>query len=114
MNLTSFVNLNGGSISQGGKKLTQPQKNLLAKLDAMGVTVQEDGLPVVVTNNASGFSGALHPFIAALVEWVYEVYSTYNYGPMHYGKTKVAIGTFDRVRYLILALDKQAFRDFID
>jgi hypothetical protein len=114
MNLISFVSQNDGAIEKGGKKLTQPQKNLLGKLDAMGVEMSSIGSPRVVTNNNSGYVGLLHPFIAALVEWVYEVYSTYHFGPMHYRRTSVSIQTFDRVRYLILALDNQAFRDFID
>ena len=115
MNLTSFVNMNGGSIFCGGKKLTKPQMNLLAKLDAMGVDLVPSGYPAIVTNHSSGFSGPLNPFIGALVEWVYEVYSTYDRaGAMNYNGTKVTVQTFDRTRYLILALDKQAFSDFID
>jgi hypothetical protein len=94
--------------------LTKPQMNLLAKLDAMGVNIPDPTNLVLVSNPTSEYTAALNPLVAALINWVYEVYSTYQFGTMKYGRVKVAIGTFDRVRYLILALDKQAFSDFID
>lgn len=111
MNLTSFVSLNGNKVN--GKKLTQPQLNLLAKLDKMGVTIS-DSLPVVVTNPVNGFSDTLDPFTATLVNWVYRVYSTYHFGPMNYRGHTVAIGVFDRVKYLVLSISPEAYRNFID
>ncbi len=119
MKLTDFAALNNNKVN--GNTLRKPDLNLLAKLDAMNVEIS-DPLPRVVTNHGSGFSGPLHPLIAVLVEWVYETHSTYDEtystygwsGGMSYNGVKVSIGTFDRIRYLILALDKDAFSDFID
>jgi len=112
MKLTDYATLNENTFS--GKKLTKPQLNLLAKLDGMGVTV-ESNLPRVVVNQVSGYSAPLTSFIATLVEWVYETYASYNFsGAMNYRGTPVAIGTFDRVRHLILAVDSRAFSNFID
>jgi hypothetical protein len=98
-----------------GVKLSKPNLNLLFKLDNMGVEVGNPSEPRRIENPTSGYVGVLNPLVATLVEWVYRVYSTYDRGgAMNYRGTKVAIGTFDRVLYLILTLDKQAFADFID
>lgn len=106
MNLTDYAILNK-------LKLTKPQANLIAKLDGMGVIVSD--LPRMVHNQVNGFGDTLNPFSAALVEWVYDCSRSYNgMGPMRFNGHKVAIQTFDRVRYLILALDKSAYQDFID
>jgi len=104
MNLTQY--------SLNFKTLSKPQMNLLAKLDEMGVIVDMDNRSV--TNPTNGYTEMLDPAIATLVRWVYKVYRTYDNGKMNYNGTKVAIAIFDRVRYLILDLDKQAFRNFID
>jgi hypothetical protein len=111
MNLLTYATLRNGVVN--GKKLTKPQLNLLGKLDAMGVELTS-AQDVLVTNPHNGYSAMLPPFVATLVNWVYEVYSSYNYGPMTCRGTKVAIQTFDRTRYLILALDSKVFSDFID
>jgi hypothetical protein len=107
MNLLTYATLRNGVVN--GKKLTKPQLNLLGKLDAMGVELTS-AQDVLVTNPHNGYSAMLPPFVATLVNWVYEVY----YGPMTYRGTTVALQTFDRTRYLILALDSKVFSDFID
>ena len=114
MNLTAYNALFSNTIN--GKKLTAPQINLFAKLDEMGVKVTAiPGATQRCTNPVNGFSDEICPPIAALIEWVYEVYSTYgNGGTMSFRGTKVAIGTFDRVRMLILNLDSEAYSNFID
>ena len=97
-----------------GVKLSKPNMNLLFKLDDMGVEVGNPSEPRRIENPSSGYVGAVNPFIATLIEWVYETYASYGSGHMHWRGTKVAIGTFDRVRYLILTVNKNDFRDFID
>ncbi len=111
MNLTEYISSQGNKFN--GKKLTQSQLNLLAKLDEMGVTVSPDG---IATNPVSGYQKSINPFIASLVNWVHETYSTYSWtvGTMHYNGNKVAINTFDRVKMLVLSLDDEAYSDFID
>jgi hypothetical protein len=108
MNLTTFAETTD-------LRLTKPQMNLLAKLDAMGLSIDNPGNPAVVANPHTGYKAMLNPLVGTLSNFVYKVYSTYGYsGTMNYRGTKVAIGTFDRVRMLILSLDKQAYSDFID
>lgn len=112
MTLTSYLTLNGNAYN--GKKLTQPQLNLVAKIDSMGVEMNW-GMPVVVKNPITGFSATLDPFIAILVRLTQ--YLSYNYsgmGPMNYEGHKVPIQTYDRIKYLVLALDNEAFSNFID
>ncbi len=97
-----------------GHKLTTAQTNLLLKLEKMGVSIDmnETG---VATNPHTGYSHDVGALVATLVAWVHDTYSTYGFsGTMNWNGTKVAIGTFDRVRMLILSLNKSAYRDFID
>lgn len=112
MTLTDYVVANGGSLN--GKKLTKPQLNLIAKLDAMNIQVN-DG-PTHLINQVNGFAIIADAVPAALVYWVYQVHRTYSpfTGKMHYGATKVAIGTFDRVRMFILNVYPQIYSNFID
>lgn len=113
MNLTDYYLANKERLNM--KQLTGPQQNLLFKLDDMGVDVGSGG-PVTLRNPISGYTVPVaDPFLAALVNWVYDTYSTYNYsGGMNYNGTKVAIGTFDRVKMLILSLYPNAYSNFID
>ena len=100
------------------KKLTKPQMNLLTKLDAMGVEVGNVTTAYAsrfVQNPVTGYTEALNPFIATLVEWVYRTYATYDFsGGMNYKGTKVAIGTYDRVRMIVLSLDSSVYSNFLD
>lgn len=113
MNLTEYIT------SKPFVKLSKPQMNLLAKLDAMGVEVVSfTGEDRIITNPVNGYSEAVNPFIAALVNWVYKTYKNYDGLPggngLQFGGTPVAIGTFDRVRMLILSIDSEAYSNFID
>ena len=107
MKLTDYPVING-------KSLTQPEKNLLAKVDALGVTVSD--IETSARNPVTGVTlENLHPVVARLVRWIYQVYATYDgMGPMTYGNQKVAISTFDRVKYLVLRLDNKAYSDLVD
>jgi len=105
MKLTSLTTLNG-------KKLTQPQKNLLAKVEAMGVCPSDE--PYEVLNPISGYSKVLDPVLGHLVHWVYSVTLNAERGFFGFNGTKVTIQTFDRVRYFILAMDSEVYYDFID
>lgn len=112
MNLTSYLSHVDNRVN--GKALRKPDMNLVAKLDAMGVEVTDTNTHVVV-NPVSGFAAPLDPFIAVLVNWTYKVYSTYDLnGSMNYRGTKVAIGTYDRIRMLVLLLDSKAYSNFLD
>jgi hypothetical protein len=115
MNLTEYLNLKGNVIN--GKKLRPADLNLIAKLDAMGVGGLISGYPLNVLNPISGFTAALDPFIGALINWTFKVYSSYDPmegNSMRFNGTKVAIGTYDRVRMLVLSIDSKAFINFLD
>jgi hypothetical protein len=105
--LTDYTEING-------KTLTQPEKNLLAKLDAMGVVVLVTGTSA--TNQCTGVTMEnLHPVVACLVRWIYQVYATYSEsGRMNFRGTPVAISIFDRVKYLVLRLDNKAYSELVD
>jgi hypothetical protein len=98
------MNLLTTAVSEG-YKLTPPQKNLLLKLEILDVSVDmnETG---VATNPISGYSNDVGALLATLIGWVYAV--------SYYQTTTVSVGTFDRVRYLILSLNPQAYSEFID
>lgn len=112
--LTAYLAKHGNTVN--GKKLRQPDLNLVAKLDAMGVTVPEHAETVYTENPVSGHSAMLNPFLAMLVQWTFRVYATYDFdtGGMNYKGTKVAISTYDRVKGLILSLDGSVYSNFID
>ena len=113
MNLSTYAAIRSNEIN--GKKLTHPQLNLLTKLDATGAQIDPDNDVGGVTNPTNGYCADVGPFIAALINWVYKTYATYGYdGSMSYRGKRVTIQLFDRTRYLILALDNEAFRNFID
>lgn len=99
---------------QLGFKLTQPEKNLLTKLEA------DYSVKVLVTDPATQamgnrFGGAtvmVSNLIAALVNFVYGC-DTGFFGVSYYGK-KVQVPFFDRVRHLVLKLDSKAYYALLD
>lgn len=99
-------------------KLTKPQANLLAKLDSYGVVVSDhvpDTLPTV--NPVTGYQAELPALVSCLVRLTYKLIQSYEASPtyqMTFNGHKVAIGTYDRVKGLILALDSKAYMNFID
>ena len=107
MKLTDYPVVNG-------TPLTTPEKNLLAKLDLLGVTVNPAETSAV--NPCMGNTVEnLHPLVARLSTLVHEIYATYGEsGKMNYHGKPVAIGTFDRVKYLVLRLDSRAYSELLD
>ena len=110
--LTAYLTNVGNVIN--GKKLRPADLNLVAKLDAMGIYLPEGEL-VPTQNQVNGYTELLNPFLSALIKWTYKTYSTYDFsGSMNYKGTKVAIGTYDRVRMLVLSLDGNVYSNFLD
>lgn len=99
-----------------GKTLTKPQSNLVQKLvEKYGVQFSEQPLTAIVYNPCTGVRFAVDENIAVLVSFVHLSYRNYSeLGRMQYFGKPVAIGTFDRVRYLILALDASTYSNVID
>jgi hypothetical protein len=53
--------------------------------------------------------------VAALVEFIHTTYASYNFlKPMTYNRKKVPVALFDRVRYLVLKLDRRAYSELVD
>jgi len=101
-----------------GKKLTQPEVNLLTKLEELGmpfITV-EPLFPLVLRNPVTGAqSHSLHPLVYSLAKFVLDAYSTYGFsGKMSYRGKPVTIQLFDRAKMLVLKLDPSTYRDLID
>jgi hypothetical protein len=108
MDITTFTEANG-------KKLTQPEMNLLAKLSLLGVKASDSSEFVSRQNRVSGAtSHPLHPLVAALVDFCYQWYDNYERGQMSYRGHKVPVQTFDRAKYLVLKLDSDAYNGLID
>jgi len=110
MNLTEYA------IAKG-YKLSKPDSNLLTKLEndykvRVGL---DDPDPVYAVNPVNGASCAVNPLIWLLHRFVIRTYSTYGSSAgMNYNCKPVSIAIFDRVRYLILKLDKKAYAELID
>ena len=97
-----------------GISLTQPEKNLINKLVG-DYNVDFGGLADTVSNPFTGAVVTVDPVVAALIGFVQDAYSTYSdNGRMTYNGKNVAIGTFDRVRYLVSKLDSKAFMAILD
>jgi hypothetical protein len=101
-----------------GKKLTQPHRNLLAKLQRdYGFDVHSI-VPCTRRNRVSGVTiDDLNPLVAALVDFVYEAYDSYEQlgdGRMLVNGKNVPISLFDRTKYLVLHLDSRAYNELID
>lgn len=99
-------------------KLTKTQANLLAKLDSYGVVVSDnvpDTLPTV--NPITGYQAELPALVSCLVRLTYKLIQSYENSPtyqMTFNGHKVPIDVYDRTKYLVLALDKNAYSNFID
>lgn len=110
MNLNEYAALKG-------IVLTKPQANLLAKLSdkyLVGINAGEPDV-CVAYNQVTGAPCSVNPLVYVLHRFVTRTYASYGYtGTMNYNGKPVAIGIFDRVRYLILALDKKAYAELID
>jgi hypothetical protein len=107
MKLTDYTTLNGIS-------LTKPESNLLEKLNIKyGLIVSEN--ETTARNMCSGAKFTVSPLSAALVNFLNEAYRTYAlFGTMHFNGNTVAVGTFDRVKYLLMKLDSETYSNTID
>ena len=99
-------------------KLTSPQANLLAKLDSYGAVVSDQVPDTLRTvNPITGYAEELPALVSCLVRLTYKLAQSYETSPnyqMTFNGHKVAIGTYDRVKSLILSLNPSAYRNFID
>ena len=94
--------------------LTKPETNLLNKLtDDYGLELPTD---LTVTNAFSGQDfTANSPLSAALVNFLLVSYRNYSlFGKMFYNNKQVAIGTYDRVKYLLMKIDNETYYNVID
>jgi hypothetical protein len=117
MNLTQIPSC----FTCNGKTLSTADKNLLAKLQTkydFDVTETGEFGPILRRNRVTGVSvDNLNPLVAALVDFIYACYNAYEFSgtyTMTFNNKEVAIGTFDRVKYLVLKLDSVAYGDLVD
>lgn len=106
------------SIQNEGKTLTQPEKNLLAKLEGFGVEIPPvlhvDFAPLYRRNPFGGGS-EVTPAAAALYDFCMEGYKNYSYGfGFSYKGHKFPVSIYDRTRYLFLKLWPDAYSDLLD
>lgn len=99
-------------------KLTKPETNLLNKLaEKYGVNPSGFQDEVELFNRFTGVSVKTTPLVAMLYNFTIDAISSYEMrgdGKMFYNNVPVAIDTYDRVRYLILKLDRKAYYDLVD
>ena len=107
MKLTEYASTNGIA-------LTQPESNLLNQLsEKYGLLVSESN--VTAENSFTGDTFTVSPLSAALVKFLNVAYRNYNlFNKMYFGTTPVTINTYDRVKYLLLKLDKETYFNTID
>jgi hypothetical protein len=94
--------------------LTNPENNLLAKLtNDYGVLVNDS--KTVAVNPLNGVQVQTTPLVAALIRFVQVAYLSYEMsGKMTYKHKPVSIQTYDRTRYLVLKLDRNAYSEVLD
>lgn len=101
-----------------GKSLTQPHRNLLAKLQKeYDFDVLDVDLSLIANPCTGQEFGPFNPLVTALVQFVLEAYHNYassREGNMSYRGKFVAISLYDRVKYLVLHLDSEAYYNLID
>jgi hypothetical protein len=97
-------------------KLSNADVNLLNKIaDAYSVKAHED-----VSYGRNPMTGAtmdVNPTVAALVEFIHTAYANYARSTsytMTYNTKRVPINLFDRIKYLVLKLDRRAYGELID
>jgi len=108
MKLTDYTTINGIS-------LTKTEFNLLEKLDIKyGLIVNPHDTTAI--NMCSGSKFTVSPLSAALVKFLNEAYRTYALDgtQMHFNGNTVAVGIFDRVKYLLMKLDIDTYSNTID
>lgn len=99
-----------------GKTLTKAQENLVEKLvSKYGLNLGQFGTTAIVVNPCTGAGFVVDSVVAGLVYFVQKTYRSYShFGKMSFNGKPVAIGIYDRVRYLILAVDNTTFANVID
>lgn len=85
-------------INIDGKKITQPERNLLTKL---------------FTDYNVRFENQLSDSIVNSLVYFVRGCNT-GWGPVTYRGKKVPVSLFDRTRYFILKLDSKAYSNYID
>jgi hypothetical protein len=93
-----------------GKKLTQPEKNLLAKL------VKDHGLKAgdakaTLTNVYSGVQREVDALPHGIVSWILTVYRT---NQLKCNGGKIAVNTWDRTRHFVVKYWPEIYYDFVD
>ena len=94
--------------------LTKPEQNLINKLaTTYGLVPSIEN--TVAVNPYTGVRVNTTPRVASLVHFVQQAYRTYELnGTMSYRSKPVSISFYDRVRYLVLKLDKTAYAEVLD
>ena len=97
--------------SVNGHTLTQPERNLLTKLETKhGLVAYES--ETIVRNAFTGVELTdVNPIVVALIQFVQH---TSYCGTFTYGGKKVAVQDFDRTRYLVMKLDNPAYSAILD
>lgn len=94
--------------------LTKPETNLVNKLTNEYGLVVNDSLTRAV-NPLSGASVQTTPLVAALIRFTQVAYQSYEiFGKMSFRQKPVSIQTYDRTRYLVLKLDRNAYSEVLD
>jgi hypothetical protein len=94
--------------------LSKPENNLLNKLTNEYGLLVNDYLTVAV-NPLSGARVQTTPLVAALIRFAQAAYISYEvFGSMTFKSKPVTIQTYDRVRYLVLKLDSNAYAEILD
>lgn len=95
-------------------KLSTAEVRLVEKLMNDYSVVAYDDVDYGV-NPTNGVSLNVNPLVAALVEFIHDTYASYSgFAPMSYNGKKVPVALFDRVRYLVLKLDRRAYSELVD
>lgn len=91
-------------------KFTKGEMNLMAK---HGLTKYGDPLDptkaFVRSNPFSGVEVPVNMFAANLIDTLISMYHDYNYHP-----EKFKVGEYDRLKYLLLKVDSEAYMNIID
>ncbi len=97
-----------------GITLTKPESNLLEQLsEKYGLLVSAN--ETIARNSCTGAEFPTNPLSAALVKFLNVAYRNYNlFNKMYFNTTPVTINTYDRVKYLLLKLDKGTYFNTID
>lgn len=90
-------------------KIKQSVINTFNRVGIDYEALQQDITPVKAYNRFSGVPVETTPFIAYLIEWVYNTSNDYEAG-----KREVRLDDFDRIRYFILEADQEAYMTCID